>query len=190
MNITGRLTLGIIGCTLLALLTPTTLNAQTADYGTTRRPRTCSSLVKPKKGKLTVEQAKMYFACDSELENINSVAGYSSTLHLIDDLTLQISPRSRPSNSTDLKFNFYHGSKSAGMDTDRPVYDIRGSFTGYTCFEIGRTFSAGKNCDFDRLSSTGICFLDTFGEWHCRMIGSVNKSGRKLPPPEKWNSPQ
>ena len=189
MNIKGRLTLGIIGCTLLALLTPTILNAQTADYGTTRRPRTCSSLAKPQQGKLTVEQAKMYFTCDSEREKTRYSPSDIGSLHLIDDLSLKISPKSRPFNSTDLKHNYYHGAKSAGMDPDRPIYDIRGSYTSYTCFEIGRGFKAGKNCDSWRLSSAGICFLDTFGEWHCHMIGSGSRD-QGIPAPEKWNSPQ
>jgi hypothetical protein len=195
MNI--KLTLGIIAFTLLGLITPAILKAQILNYGTTRRPHTCPpSGNSQKKRSLNVEQAKMYFTCDNERQDGTPGqrdGGFSSSLNLINDLTLQIAPRSRPSNSTDLKFNNHYGGETLGMDTEQRVYDIRGSYTRYICRDsktYPERYPVGKNCDVERFTSAGICFLDTFGEWHCRMIGSATRIGYKLPPPEKWSSPQ
>ncbi|MDZ8053252.1 MAG: hypothetical protein RMX68_025495 [Aulosira sp. ZfuVER01] len=179
-----KFTLRILGCTLLAVLTPTVLTAQTLSYGTTRKPHTCPSTVEPKKGAPSVEQAKMYFLCDQEWERPR-IGSIGSALWLISDLTLQVAPHSRPANGTDLTFNTRHGGEHLGMDTDQPVYDIRASFTSYICNEIRGSYREGKNCTVSQFpSSTGICFRNTFGDWHCRAKGSSKKIGDRLPPPQ------
>jgi hypothetical protein len=185
-----KFAIGLIGCPLLLLLTPTTLSAQTIDYGTTRRPKTCSSQANPEKGAPTVAQAKLYFLCD--LEWLGSTEGPDpSPLWLTDDLTIQIAPTSRSFNTTDLSLNKLHGGRYLTMDTEKPVYDIRGSYTSYVCYAVGNSWKVGKNCDVSYFSSsTGICFLDSFGEWHCRMRGGFVKANKNVAPPEKWNSPK
>lgn len=179
--------LRIIGCTLLTVLTTTTVIAQTLPYGTKRKPHICPSRVEPKKGAPSIKQAKMYFLCDQESEFGTPGQGdINSFIRLISDLTLQVAPKSRPSNYTDLAYNSKSGSESLSINTEKPVYDIRGSFTSYTCFDIrGTIYLPGKNCTARRYqNSTGICFQNTFGDWHCRMIGSFKKIGENLPPPE------
>jgi hypothetical protein len=176
---------GIISCTLLTILTPSILIAQTIDYGTTRRPQTCTAAGKSKKRSLTVEQAKMYFSCDEEWEDKGIGGSFPNKLHLLGDFNIKVAPRSRPFNGRDLKFNYHHGWTVLSMST-KPVYDIRGNFTQYICGEIdGRVFPAGKNCTvFKFTDSAGICFLDTFDEWHCRMSGNWDML-QGLPPFEK-----
>jgi hypothetical protein len=65
-------TLGLIGCTLLTFLTPSLLNAQPSgfDFGTNRRLRTCPSKTEPRSGRISVEQAKMYVACNYEEKGV------------------------------------------------------------------------------------------------------------------------
>lgn len=175
-----KFTLRIIGCTLLAVFTPTVLTAQTLPYGTARTPQTCPSMVEPKTGPPSVEQAKMYFLCDQEWES-----SVGKSLWLISDLTLEVAPNSRPANGTDLEYNTRHGGEHLSMNTKQPVYDIRGSFTRYICHQIKRLNPVGKNCTVSQYpNSTGICFRNTFGDWHCRMIGSSKQIGEHLPPPE------
>jgi hypothetical protein len=177
-----RFIFSIIGCTLLVLLTPNLLFAQTNDYGTTRRPATCPSRTEPKTGAPSVEQAKMYFKCDYEW--LRGVDGkQDSSVWLINDLNIKVAPVSRRTTPNDFYFNNRNGGTQLGMDPDKPVYDIRGSYTSYIC-TIASWRKVGKNCDVNYFSnSTGICFLDTFGEWHCRMIGGQMKSERNVPPP-------
>lgn len=179
-----KFTLRILGCTLLAVLTPTVLTAQTLPYGTARKPHTCPSTVEPKKGAPSVEQAKMYFLCDQEWESPRYTNSGSFWV-LISDLTLQIASHSRPANGTDLTFNTRRGGEHLGMDTDQPVYDIRASYTSSTCYKIQDIYPEGKNCRVEQFpSSTGICFRNTFGDWHCRTRGSAKEIGKHLPPPQ------
>jgi hypothetical protein len=182
INMKPRFTFSVIGCTLLALLTPNVVIAQTTDYGTTRRPHTCPSRTEPKIGGPSVEQAKMYFLCDHEW--LRGTEGEKdSSVWLINDLTIQVAPVSRRFTENDLPFNWANGRRSLGMNPDKPVYDIRGSYTSYQCY-IAKWAKVGKNCDVNYFSdSSGICFLDTFGGWHCRMIGGLVKTDKNVPPP-------
>ena len=170
-----KLTSLISVCAALILFNPATLVAQTPDYGTARRPRTCPSRANPITGKLTIEQAKIYFICDYEVD--------TPILHLVNDVNLQISSRSRPANN----FSDFRIKGALNMNVKKGVYDIRGSFTSYTCFNAtpGRE---GKNCDIAYLSGTGICFNNTSDEWHCRMLSAPVKEGeRNVPPPTNMN---
>ena len=185
MNIKGRLTLGIIGCTLLALLTPSILTAQASEnipMGTERRPQECLSRSNPKKGAPNVTQVKMYLTCDNESSRED---GISTSIYLIDDITVQIAPTSRRFLNTDLVLS-QNSTGYLSIDTDKPIYDIRGSYTSYSCSN-GYFKKVGQNCKVERISgSTGICFLDSFSDWHCRLVrGSHKTIGERLPPPAK-----
>lgn len=171
---------------LLGILIPSTVIAETSTYGTTLKPRTCPSRTEPKTGALSLEQAKMYFICDNEWQNgTPGQVSPTSYITLIDNLNLKIAPRSRPFNQNDFTYAHYQGGKVLAIDTEKPVYDIRGSYDSYTCFEINRSFSAGKNCVITSFyDSSGICFRDTFDEWHCRMRGR-SKMFHKMPPPDE-----
>jgi hypothetical protein len=169
----------ITACTACILFSPTILFAQnrTPTYGTDRRPRTCSSEVRKIKGKPTIAQAKMYFICDAEYEDINN-----QFLGFINDLSLKISAKPRRFNGTDLRFNHGYGGVVLNMDTDKPIYDIRASYTKYICFG-SRAFKVGKNCDISYHSGNGICFKDSFDEWRCSTAADMIKSEKEVPPP-------
>lgn len=173
---------------LSAILTPSILVAQTLPYGTARMPKNCPSRSEPQKGAPSVAQAKMYFTCDSETQYGEIGTGpFSSYIRLTENLTMQVAPKSRPANSTDLKYiESYKG--SLAMDTNQPVYDIRGSYDGYVCYDTtrnSRLYPVGGNCKVSRYTSTGICFRSTFDEWHCKMKGTTKDIGDKLPPPQQ-----
>jgi hypothetical protein len=177
-----------ISITLLALLTPSTLTAQSLPYGTARMPKTCPSRAEPKRGAPSVTQAKMYFTCENEWQfGEVGTGGFTSNIILVENLTMQVSPRSRPANGTDLKYNSSY-SGSLGIDTSQPVYDIRGSFDRYICYDTtrkSRVYPVGANCNVSRYTSAGICFRNTFGDWHCMMQGTSKEIGKRLPPPQQ-----
>lgn len=181
-----RLAIGVIAA-LATALPPVMVKAQELPYGTARMPKTCTSKLEPRKGAPSVAQARMYFTCDSETQDGKVGTGTTSSyLRLTDNLTMQVAPTSRPANNTDLQYNLSYGG-SLGMDTDQPVYDIRGSYDGYVCFDTTRNkriHPIGGNCNASRYTSTGICFRNTFKEWHCMMKGSAKSMGDKLPPPQ------
>jgi hypothetical protein len=190
IDMKSRLAIGI-SITLLAILTPSILIAQNLPYGTARTPKTCPSRSEPKRGAPSVAQAKMYFTCESEREFGEVGTGNTASyIRLTDNLTMQVASRSRPANGTDLKFNSSnHG--SLGMDTSKPVYDIRGSYDGYVCYDTTRKirdrsiYPVGANCNVTRYTSAGICFRNNFDDWHCMMQGKLKKIGDRLPPPQK-----
>ncbi|RUS93989.1 hypothetical protein DSM106972_094600 [Dulcicalothrix desertica PCC 7102] len=163
---------------------PTTVIAETSTYGTTLRPRTCASRTEPSKGALSVEQAKMYFICDKEWQNgTPGQVSPTSSIWLIDNLDLKVASPERPFNQNDFTYTHYQGGKILAIDTEKPIYDIRGSYTSYVCYEINRVHAAGKNCSVTSFpDSSGICFRDTFSEWHCSMRGR-SKILHKMPPP-------
>jgi hypothetical protein len=186
IDMKSRLTIGI-SMTLLAMLTPSILADQSLPYGTARTPKTCPSRAEPKKGAPSVTQAKMYFTCESERQDGEVGTGTTTSyIRLTDNLTMQVASRSRPANGTDLKYNSsYNG--SLGMDTTQPIYDIRGSYDGYVCYDTTRSsrlYPVGENCKVSRYTSAGVCFRNTFGDWHCMMQGNSKEIGKKLPPPQ------
>jgi hypothetical protein len=165
-------TLGIVGCMLLELLVANASSAQTYSYRTDRRPQTCPSRVTPRKGTISIEQAKMYFLCDQEGETGTPGTGNGGSLWLIDNLSIQVAPRSRPVNQNDLEYAKSRRSGNLGIDTQQPVYDIKASYISSICHEVN-IYKVGKNCNVARFkNSNGICFRTTFGDWHCRAIGS------------------
>jgi hypothetical protein len=159
-----KFSLGLIGCALLALSIPAPVDAQVS-------PRTCSSRVNPRQGAPTVAQAKAHFICGHERTVPGGVQNSPITF-LVRDLNLQISPRSRRARRDDLQHNRDGNfGQPLSMDTDKPVYDIRGNYTSYSCFER-------RDCIVYSYKGTGICFVDTFSDWHCKMIGTTNGQSR------------
>ena len=71
------------------------------------------------------------------------------------------------------------------IDLEKPAYDIRGSIIKYTCESATRNEgrNRGKNCRaYISPKSSGACYQNTFGDWHC-VIGGPAKSETKMPPP-------
>jgi hypothetical protein len=155
---------------------PSTLTAQLT-YGTTRTNRTCPSRVNPKNGTLSLEQAKTYFVCDFEALNGNRGENYSAYV-FVDNLQLDIAPKSRPTNDTDLKLGYRED-----IDLQQFVYPIRVSYTKYICntYTPGSS-SEGKNCITADDQGVGICFRNTFGDWHCKANYRESNNRRGAPP--------
>ncbi|WP_310482674.1 hypothetical protein [Chamaesiphon sp. VAR_48_metabat_403] len=164
-------TLGIVGCMLLELLVADASSARPYSYETDRRPQTCPSRVTPRRGAISVEQAKMYFYCDQEKETGTPGTRNGGSLWLIDNLNLQVASRPRAVNRNDLE---YAESQSVNLaiDTQQPVYDIKASFIRSICHDMN-IYKPGKNCLVERFQSSGICFRTTFDDWHCRVKGSA-----------------
>ena len=87
-----------------------------APYGA-RDPSVCASRKAPVKGAPTIDQAKAYFYCDTELAN-----GY---LYLVADVKIEVAPGSRP-------FNILTDTTGI-IDPKQPIYNIRGSYSFYQC---------------------------------------------------------
>jgi hypothetical protein len=177
--------IGTIGYVLLSLLTPSILNAQTLDYGTTRQLRTCTSRAEPRRGPITPELATKYAICGAEKEIISMFKDVSS-INFVDIQNLQIAPKSRRAS-----WNEFPSFRR--IDIDKPVYDIRANVTRYTCRAIiirsgpfpdtTSYHRPGKNCSIDRVpESNGSCYQNTFAEWHCT-IGVLSKKQEKYMPP-------
>lgn len=166
--------LGIIGGTLLTLLTPSLLHAQGGDYGTNRQLRTCPSRSAPTRGKIGTAQAKLYAACAIE----DNPVRMSGTRNFVDILSLQVGKARRVNISDIQKFSSYK------IDTEQPIYDLQGSVVGYTCFNIGIGHAAGANCTISRVpKSPGICFRNTAGDWYCFISVLSQTSEPNMPPP-------
>jgi hypothetical protein len=171
----SRLTLGIIGCTLLTVITPNILQAQARDFGTNRQPRTCASTSAPKSGRISAAQAMKYVACQAEGDREVKMSG---TINFIDILNLEVAPKSRQVNIRDIE-NY------PDIDTEKLIYNLRGSVVAYTCYGLnGPIYQRGQNCTVSRVpKSTGKCSQNTFGDWRCSMSTYSPKSESKMPPP-------
>jgi hypothetical protein len=143
-------------------------------YGT-REPRECPSRAEPVKGAPSPEQARQYFICEIEAERVTS-------LTLVTGVKLEVAP-SRT-------FNFTTDSGHPAIDSRQPVHDIRGSFKHYDCREprsSDNAFARAHNCSaFEERSAQGICYKNTFGDWHCMMrdlnADILHPSENLLPP--------
>jgi hypothetical protein len=150
-------------------------NSVGAAYGT-RDPRTCANRTAPAHGAPSAEQAKQYVIC--ELEQGDG----KNPLSLITDVKVQVASVSHAPNQLVKEIT------AARMDPREPVWDIRGSFTIYRCFSLGTVapndFARTHNCWVsEQPAATGYCYKDTFGDWHCGMLGgAVNWRPNALPP--------
>jgi len=87
-------------------------------------------------------------------------------------------------------FNYNTDSGHVGIDPKQAVYDIRGSYTHYDCRQSGtgeNAFARTHNCSaFDEPAAQGLCFKNTFGDWHCIMhdlhADIMNPRQHLLPP--------
>jgi hypothetical protein len=172
------LTLGFIGSMLMNCLDPSMVFAQTFDYGTSRKLRTCSSRTTPTKGRINVEQAKKYVACSYEEK-----APFNASVKFVDVLSLEIAAKPRSPKPADLRL--------ANLDIEKPIYDLQGNLVVYTCARItNSSLSAkrGQNCSIVRNpKAIGKCYQTPFSEWHCVMIlgsGLLNRPEYKMPPPQ------
>ena len=163
---------------MLTILTPTLLTAQDLRFGTSRKPQSCPSRAEPKTGAISVEQAKMYFTC--HVEKGDTFDGNISDLSLVTNLKLQVAPKSRRANDADV---FRAAGQSISLDRNKPLYDIRGSYTSYFCGRTQPYVQDGTNCLASNMSAgKGICFKDTFGDWFCLMTSSGSQMKRAAPP--------
>jgi hypothetical protein len=178
----------LIGCTLLTLLTPTSLLAQVGSdlsdadyltrYGTSRRPQTCPSRSEPRAGRLSVDQAIKYTRCWQE------ATGYGRIVTFVDISNFKLSAPRRVTEKDSL------GQWTINrIDPTQPMYDIKARAVRYSCSRIltesvGGFHGPGKNCSIegsdisDSLNGIGICFKELTETWSCRL--TVIGSGKKI----------
>jgi len=143
-----------------------------------RDPAVCPSRKAPAQGAPSVEQARTYFRCDTELLN--------GALYLVADVKIEVAPTPRPFNPlTDT---------TGIIDPRQPIYNIRGSFTKFACTSpsagSGRSTrelrpAIGGNCNRSEVTNaTGMCYRDTFADWHCAMGGQSSQPTPGQPPKE------
>jgi hypothetical protein len=125
-----------------------------------RDPSVCASRKAPVKGAPTIDQAKAYFYCDTEVSN-----GY---LYLVANVKIEVAPSARA-------FNILTDTTGV-IDPKYPIYNVRGSYTAYQCVNPAVAtpgqFPPGKNCNSsDVANGTGMCYRDSFADWHCVMAG-------------------
>jgi hypothetical protein len=159
------------------LFIPSSLNAQDMEFGTSRRPRTCASRSQPVNGAISAQQAIKYFICDTETINSSALGA-----RFVTDLNLQVAPKPRRVTEDDIGRAARINNQ---IDTDKPVYDIRGSFKRYSCTNKPDWVAQKQNCSLNVFSnSQGICFKNNFGDWHCTMQGKSPLLSEKFAPPQ------
>jgi hypothetical protein len=142
-------------------------------YGT-REPKACPTRTAPAKGAPSAEQAKQYVVCESE-----SVFGNS--LFLVTNVKVQVAPTSHPPNQ-------FVKEMKGDLDPSQPVWDIRGSLTQYQCSATSpalNPFARTHNCVSREIpTASGYCYRNTFGDWHCAMIGAASTTLQHQLPPD------
>ena len=144
-----------------------------ARFGT-RDPRTCASF---NANSPTPAQLKQYFIC--EMEHVTKSSSFGDSISLVTAVNLQFS-KSRPFNAMTDAW--------PSIDVGQPLYDVRGSYTWWNCFlpgdpKIATVPHQGKNC-FKAVGETtkGMCFRDTFGDWHCKVCCTPTTTKYEAPP--------
>jgi len=167
------LVVAAIGTAVIALHSPA-VHSQPASLGAaygTREPTMCASMTEPKKGPPSNSQALQYVKCTMEHES-------GSNLYLLQDVTVQVAPKGRPYNPR---------APISNVDTDSPIYDIRGSYVKFQCDKPDATIlmNVGKSCTtYDQPKAEGICWKTTFGDWGCNMVDFNNRrQTRGVAPP-------
>jgi hypothetical protein len=171
-----KLTVGIIGCTLLTALNPSILAAQTGrDFGTNRQPRTCASRSAPSSGGISAAQATKYAACEDEGDSKSRLPG---TVNFVDILSLQVL---KPRRVNNIDVNRYG---QGIIDENQPIYPIQGSANYYTCYNLlGGIYKRGQNCSVYRSTeSRGNCYKTTFSKWACKLSHSGQQETKVAPP--------
>jgi hypothetical protein len=151
-------------------------NGVGVQYGT-RNPRTCASRSAPRMGAPSAAQAAQYVIC--ELEQGDG----THPLSLVANVKVEVAAVSHASN------NFTREITAADIDPSQPVWDIRGSFTNYRCAPLnsliaGNDFARTHNCwVLDQPIATGYCYKNTFGDWHCGLLGKRTDWQMNVLPP-------
>jgi hypothetical protein len=184
----SRSTIGIIGCMLLTLLTPSSLKAQAkGDIGTNRQQQTCPSRLEPRTGVISAAQAIKYATCEAEGDRIIRRSGRTD---FIDISSLQVNPKPRQAEYLDIN---YFGKAIENS----PVYDIKGTAVAYSCAVLDNRAGGGrpgKNClnthpdDRGSNNSVGVCFKEPSGNWRCRLSVGGGKGLQYGPPPSSTNA--
>ena len=142
-----------------------------------RDPRTCAS----RAAALTAETARQYFICDQEFTVGPNASGES--IYLVSDVTVQLG-RARPFDPITDTFGF---AQTNAIDPAQQVVPIRGSFNEFVCGKLGQINAApGSNCNLTtNPHATGLCFQNSFGDWHCTMtdLGGVREFKASHAPP-------
>jgi hypothetical protein len=140
---------------------------------------TCANRTLPAHGAPSAEQARQYFRCDQEDDA-------QTFLSLVANVKVQAAPSSHPPNP--------RASYATAPDLNQAAWDIRGSFTQYTCHKsppspIGEmtNFARTHNCDTtDMPTAAGYCYKNHFGDWHCPLWDgariNINTRPNVLPP--------
>ncbi len=128
-----------------------------AQYGA-REPTTCASRTAPP----TAANVRQYVLCG--MEGVDA----GQNLLLVTNLTVQVG-RARA-------FLYQQDARWNKIDVRAPVIDIRGGYKLYQCGRPnlgGGAFAATHNCTtYDQPVATGTCYQDTFGDWHCALVGN------------------
>jgi hypothetical protein len=170
----------VAGVTLFTLFTPNMLAAQDLGYGTSLRPRSCPSRAEPKTGKITAKQAAQYVICHFE-RGESFVYNGAMPMSLVRDLKIEVAPKPRRARGADVE---EVARFSIALNTEQPVYDIRGSFNQYICSRRSR-LSLENNCGlYVRPSAQGICFKNNFNDWYCLLGGSLKIMPSGVNPPQ------
>lgn len=126
-----------------------------AKYGT-REPANCTAMAAPD-GPPSAEQATQYLQCTTERES-------GQQLILLENVSVQVAAKGRPFNPG--------REEMPEIDTDQPIYAIRGSFVRYVCARPDADIlqNVGKNCSsVEQPNAIGNCWKTTFGDWRCTM---------------------
>jgi hypothetical protein len=134
----------------------------------TRDPHTCPDSTVPKGNMITADKAKEYVYCSESYTTQN--------IYLYDEVTVQVGTPRRYNPNEDV--NVWN------IDVSVPVNPIRGSLKQYQCAQAGEE-NMGKNCNvYDAPHASGLCYKDTFKDWHCAMMDyPMPLLARGAPPP-------
>lgn len=139
-------------------------------YGS-RDPKTCADKTLPKTGAPSSAQAAQYVVCGHER--------VLTVLYLDEDVKVQVG-KGRP-------YNMKEDYNVPNIDVRVPVYPIRGSLRQYSCDPLRTDRSnLNRNCSiYTAPNATGLCYKDTFGDWHCGMndARTGDFTDRNVPPP-------
>jgi hypothetical protein len=158
---------------------PATLITQIV-YPTTRAIRTCPSRVNPKRGGISLEQAKTYFICRYETFT-GTLGKVGSSYNFVNDLKMQMAA-ARPPTGADLALGY-----EEEIDLKQPVYPIKFNYSDAGCPAYNPSYPNpaidGKCLVRDEVKGVGICFRSNFGEWHCKMRPPSSTPMRWAAPP-------
>lgn len=157
--------------TLAALAAMTSAAAAQPTVGTpfgTRAPQTCTSTKDPARGAISAARARLYVICSVELVSDGSI-------HLLENVQVEVG---KGTPYRELSF----GARPNDGDPNGLVYQIRGSYLDYTCYEIAHS-APGRSCHIRNAAhATGYCYRTTFGDWACSLTDNLAEFKTGTPP--------